>query len=657
MGNLQADFAWRPSADFKENANWTRFLAQVGLPNYETLEAKAAADPGWFWGKVIRYLGIQWQSNFHTILDLSKGKPWPQWCVGGRLNIVETCLDHDKDPDKCAIVWEGEDGEIRRWTYGQLRDESCRLANGLRKLGISQGDRIGIYMPLLPEAAAAFMATARIGAVALPLFSGFGPEAIAARMNDAEAKALIAVDGMFRRGQKVDLIKTVDQAARSIPSLAHVIVVRRFGASELAPGRDIYWDDLVTGLDDRCEAVVLEAEAPLMIIYTSGTTGRPKGTVHTHIGFLTKTGLDFSLGFDLKQSDTVLWPTDMGWLVGPIQIAATCLVSATLSLMEGIPDFPQTDRLFRLVADEKVSFLGLGPTAARLMKRYGAEPLKKLDLSSVRVVASTGEPWDLETWNWVFENVCARRAPLMNYSGGTEVGGLLSTNVLYPIKPGGFHGPMLGTGVDVVDPDGRSLPAGAVGELVMRTPTMGMTKGLWRDPQRYIESYWSRFPDTWVHGDWVSKDEDGVWYVHGRSDDTIKLAGKRTGPAEIESALMDTRLVEEAAAVGIPDSLKGEAVVIAAVLSPAAQADPHAAATLSKAIVDSVGAPFKPKHLVFVSSLPKTRNSKIMRRVVRAVLVGEDPGDLSTLVNPEAVEELKLKVEAQQLPAGKSRID
>jgi acetyl-CoA synthetase len=496
-------------------------------------------------------------------------------------------------------------------------------------------------MPLIPEAAAAFLALAKIGAISLPLFSGFGPDAIAVRLNDAEAKALIMVDGMYRRGQKIDLKAAVDQAARAIPSLKSIVLLRRFGGSAMQDGRDIYWESLVRDQAFSHESLALGAETPLMIVYTSGTTGRPKGTVHSHVGFLVKTGLDFMLGFDLKSTDTLLWPTDMGWLVGPIQITAATLAGATLVLIEGTPDFPQTDRLFRLVASEKVSFLGLGPTVARLMKRYGTDPVKKHDLSTVRVVASTGEPWDRESWSWVFNNVCARRAPLMNYSGGTEVGGLLSTNILFPIKPGGFYGPVLGTSADVVDADGRVVPIDTVGELVMRTPTMGMTKGLWRDPDRYIASYWSRFPDIWVHGDWVSKDADGTWFVHGRSDDTIKLAGKRTGPAEIESALMSSLLVEEAAAVGIPDPLKGEAVAIVVVLLPVALEMPDVVSRLSQSIVDALGAPFKPKYVIVMSNLPKTRNSKIMRRVIRAVLLRHDPGDLSTLMNPEAVEELK----------------
>jgi acetyl-CoA synthetase len=650
-----AGFAWHPSEAVKQEANWTAFLKFVGMSDYAAMECRAANDPAWFWESVMRFLDLQWSTPYHAVLDLGRGKPWPRWCLGGRTNLAATCLDRNTTQDKLAIVWEGEDGEIRRWTYSDLRAQTGRLANGLTSIGISAGDRVGIYMPLLPEAAAAFLAIAKIGAIALPLFSGFGPDAIATRLNDAEAKALITVDGMHRRGQKVDLKVAVDLAARSIPSLEHIVVLRRFGGSAMEAGRDIYWDELVRDQSPDAESAALDAETPLMIVYTSGTTGRPKGTVHSHVGFLVKTGLDFVLGFDLKRSDTLLWPTDMGWLVGPIQMTAATLAGATLVLMEGAPDFPQPDRLFRLAASEKVSFLGLGPTVARLMKRYGADAVKKHDLSAVRVVASTGEPWDLDSWSWVFDNVCEHRAPLMNYSGGTEVGGILSTNILFPIKPGGFYGPLPGTGADIVDSDGRSVPADTVGELVMRTPTMGMTQGLWRDPDRYIQSYWSRFPDIWVHGDWVSRDADGTWFVHGRSDDTIKLAGKRTGPAEIESALMSTRLVEEAAAVGIPDPLKGEAVVVAVVLLPAARNQSDAPSQLSKAIVDALGAPFKPKHVIVIGNLPKTRNSKIMRRVVRAVLVGDDPGDLSSLINPEAVEELKLAADNLNISRGRAR--
>jgi acetyl-CoA synthetase len=411
-------------------------------------------------------------------------------------------------------------------------------------------------------------------------------------------------------------------------------------------GRDAWWSD-VAGLGrDEFAAVELPAEHPLMIVYTSGTTGRPKGTVHTHCGVTVKTGEDFLLCFDLKPDDRLLWMTDFGWLVGPLQVTAALLAGATCVLAEGTPDYPETGRLWRLVQDHRVSFLGCGPTLARMMMRYGTADISKYDLSSLRVAASTGEPWDRDSWMWIYENALGRRGPLMNYSGGTELGGLVATNVLYPIKPASFSGPIPGTGADIVDQHGSSVASGEVGELVMRQACIGTTRGLWRDPERYIENYWSRIPGIWVHGDWASRDADGSWFIHGRSDDTIKIAGKRTGPAEIEALLLATHRVSDAAAVAVPDPVKGSAVVCAVVPGPDETPGPELASALSDAVVTGLGGSYRPKQLLFVRDLPRTRNLKTMRRVIRAVLLAEEPGDLSALVNPEAVEELRKIVAA-----------
>jgi acetyl-CoA synthetase len=433
----------------------------------------------------------------------------------------------------------------------------------------------------------------------------------------------------------------LDEAAREVPTLKHVVVARRLaGDAPMQPGRDVWWDDLVAGQAPAFPAAELDAEAPVMIVYTSGTTGKPKGTVHTHCGFPVKTGLDFLLCFDLKSSDRLLWMTDMGWLVGPIQVVATGLAGATLVMAEGTPDYPEPGRLWRLIESHRVSFLGLSPTIARILLRYGDAVVAKHDLSTLRVAASTGEPWDPQSWTWVYEKVLGRRAPLMNYSGGTEMGGLVATNILYPIKPASFHGPIPGTGADIVDANGQPVTTGEVGELVMREACIGTTRGLWQDPERYLDSYWRRIPGMWVHGDWASRDADGCWRIHGRSDDTIKIAGKRTGPAEIEALLLGTRRVTDAAAVAIPDPTKGSAVACAVVAAPGETAGAALADALAAAVVDGLGAPFRPSRIVFVPDLPKTRNMKTMRRFVRAAFTGAPPGDLTALVNPEAVDEL-----------------
>lgn len=644
-------FVWHPSDAFKAAANWQAFLRAERLSDYPALARKAADDPAWFWDALIRFLGVPFVEPYDRVLDLSGGLEWPKWCVGGTTNATLACLDRHVATarrDHAAIVWESEDGAIRTWTYADLHAETCRLAGGLAALGLRAGDAVGLYMPMMPETAAAFFALARLGCIALPLFSGFGASAIAARLNDGRAVAAITVDGCLRRGKAVPMKSTLDEAARDVPTLRHVVVAQRLaGDAPMTPGRDVWWHDLVRDRSSAFPAAALAAEAPLLIVYTSGTTGKPKGTVHTHCGFTVKTGEDFLLCFDLKRTDRMLWMTDMGWLVGPIQIVAATLAGATLVMAEGTPDYPEPGRLWRLIEAHKVTFLGLSPTIARILLRYGDEEVARHDLASLRVAASTGEPWDPQSWNWVFEKVLGRRGPLMNYSGGTEMGGLVATNVLYPIKPASFFGPIPGTGADIVAADGKSVATGEVGELVMRAACIGTTRGLWQDPERYLDNYWRRIPGMWVHGDWASRDADGCWHIHGRSDDTIKIAGKRTGPAEIESLLLATKRITDAAAVAVPDPTKGSAVVCAAVAAPGETAGAALADALAAAVVAGLGPPFRPQRIVFVSDLPKTRNMKTMRRVVRAAITGEPPGDLTTLVNPEAVDELRRAVAAR----------
>ncbi len=441
--------------------------------------------------------------------------------------------------------------------------------------------------------------------------------------------------------------RVLDEAIKDVPTVRHVVVARRLGNDvPMQIGRDVWWSDVTARGRDDFAAVELPAEHPLMIVYTSGTTGRPKGTVHTHCGVTVKTGEDYILCFDLKPSDRLMWMTDFGWVVGPLQMTGALLAGATCVLAEGTPDYPETGRLWRLVQDHKVSFLGCGPTLARMMMRYGTADISKYDLSSLRVAASTGEPWDPDSWMWIYENALGRRGPLMNYSGGTEMGGIVATNVLHPIKPASFSGPIPGTGADIVDENGKSVGPDEVGELVMRQACIGTTRGLWRDPERYIENYWSRIPGMWVHGDWASRDADGSWFIHGRSDDTIKIAGKRTGPAEIEALLLATHRVSDAAAVAVPDPVKGSAIVCAVLAGPNETPGPELASALCEAVVTGLGGSFRPKQLLFVSDLPRTRNLKTMRRVIRAVILGAEPGDLSALVNPEAVEEMRKIVAA-----------
>lgn len=659
---VTSGYAWRPSEASRKASNWQAFIDAEGLADYPELERRARDEPEWFWGALLRHLDIRFRRPWTQVLDLADGPAWPHWCVGATLNMTETLLDRQLEAGRGgaeALVWEGEDGAVLRFTYAELAEQVNRLASGIESLGIRAGDAVGVYLPMTPQVVIAFLALVRIGCIVLPMFSGFGAQAIANRLNDAGAVALISADRCLRRGRAVDMLGVAEEAARAVLTLRTLIVARRDEEAEEAaapadaPWRQVDWAALLATGAPHHPARELPAEAPLMIVYTSGTTGRPKGTVHTHCGLLAKTGLDFLLCFDLKASDRLLWMTDFGWLVGPLQITAALLAGATVVLAEGTPDFPATDRLWRLVERHRVSFLGIGPTVARMMMRHCGDPAVSHDLACLRVAASTGEPWDADSWLWVFRQVLDGRAPLMNYSGGTEVGGLVATNVLYPIKPASFSGPIPGTGADIVDEQGRSLPPGTVGELVMRQASIGTTRGLWRDPERYLDSYWRRIPGMWVHGDWASRDEDGSWFIHGRSDDTIKIAGKRTGPAEIEALLLATHRVSDAAAVAVPDPVKGAALVCVTVPAAGTQDDERLRAELTEAVVCGLGASFRPRGIVLVDDLPRTRNLKIMRRVVRAALLDKEPGDLSTLMNPGTVEAVRLAARRQLGPVGR----
>ena len=636
---------WTPSDELRARSNWTLFFRQAGVNNIEELNVRAVQDPEWFWNELIRFQQFPFLKSYTKVLDLSGGIEFANWCVGGTTNITLACLDRHLAAGhggELAVLFESEDGTVESLTYENLYQRTCRLSSGLERLGLKPGDRVGLYMPLMTDSVVAFLALARLGCIVLPLFSGFGPAAIIDRLNDGKAVALVTVDAAMRRGRRVDMMSIAIEAAREIPTLAHIVVKDRFRTGRtLRPGRDHDMDRLSAAGDADQPARELPAEAPLMIVYTSGTTGKPKGTVHTHCGFGIKTAQDLHLVFDVKRGDRLLWMTDMGWLVGPVQTVGGLMAGATLVLAEGVPDFPEPDRLWCLIERHRVSILGLSPTAARLMIQAGIPAAAARDLSSVRLIASTGEPGDATSWMWIFDHVLQRRGPLLNYSGGTEMGGILASHLLAPLRPASLHGPLPGTGADIVDENGRTVGVGEVGELVMRAPCIGTTRGLWNDRKKYLDTYWQRIPGMWVHGDWASRDAQGVWRLHGRSDDTIKLAGKRTGPAEIEAALMASGLCADAAAVAVPDAIAGSALVCAVV--PVAGNDAGLAfeTALRDCVVSALGPAYRPERIVVLGELPKTRNLKTMRRVIRALLIGEAPGDLSSLLNPESLDPIR----------------
>jgi acetyl-CoA synthetase len=613
-----------------------------GIDDYDDLVRRSIDDIGWFWDAVVDDLDLEFFEPYSDVFDVSAGVEWTTWFTGGMVNLAHQCMDRwaARTPDAPAVIGESEDGSVRRWTYAELRRQTDRLARGLRSLGVRSLDSVAIFLPMAPETVAAVMACSKIGAIWVPIFSGFGPDAVAARLADARAKVVITADGSLRKGQAVPMKATVDLAADAAGSVERVVVWRRLDdpTTPWNPDRDVWWDELADD-DEPVASEPLDAEHPLFIGYTSGTTGRPKGVVHVHGGFLVKIAEEVAYQVDLHPGEVLHWATDLGWIMGPWEIVGALALGATVLLFEGAPTHPAADRLWSLVERHRVTTLGVSPTLIRALVPAGPEPVRAHDLSSLRVLASTGEPWDPSSYGWLFDEVGGGRLPIINLSGGTEVGAcFLSPTPVCPLKPLTLYGPALGMAVEVRRPDGTQAGPNEVGELVCTKPWPSMTRGIWGDPDRFLQTYWSRWPGVWVHGDWAVRDEDGFWFLRGRSDDTLNIAGKRIGPAEVESAIAAHPAVAESAAIGMPDDVKGEQVWCFVVPKPGTQPD---ADELRRSVGDHLGKSFMPARIVFVLELPKTRSAKIVRRAIRAAALGEDPGDLSSVENPQAIDAIR----------------
>ena len=638
---------WKPSKDNVERANLTRFMKLHGIETFDELQQRSTEDVGWFTDAILKFLDIQFYQSYSEVVDLSRGIVWPRWCVDAKMNIIHNCLDKyigTPIENQTALIWEGEDGRVKSMTYGEMYKEVNKVANALRALGLGLGDPIGIYMPMVPEITIALLAIAKIGGIILPLFSGFGVNAIVDRLSDADAKAMFTVDGSVRRGKVVPMKSVVDEAAERIPSLNHMIVLNVIGTTiDMRPDRDHWWNELVDPQSDVANTEITDAESPVMIIYTSGTTGLAKGAVHTHCGFPVKSAQDMAFGTDLHAGEIIAWGpnVDMGWMMGPWLVFGALILGGTFFLYSGAVDYPGPGRIWELVEKHHLSILGVSPTLIRLLMTYGEDPIKDHDLSSLRYFGSTGEPWNPDPWMWLFEKVGKKRVPIINYSGGTEIsGGIVMGNPLLPLKACAFSGPCPGIAADVFDEDGKPV-RNKIGELVIKAPWIGMTRGFWKNPERYESTYWSRWENIWVHGDFAAIDSDGLWYILGRSDDIIKVAGKRFGPAEAESVLVAHPAVNEAATIGVPHKIKLNEIVVFCVLNPGVEPSEELREELKRSVAKAMGKPLTPRAVFFVSDLPKTRSAKVMRRMIRAAYLGEDPGDISSLVNPEAMEEIK----------------
>ncbi|MCP2276211.1 AMP-binding protein [Nocardia amikacinitolerans] len=623
--------AWVPDARIRERSRLLAAMRAWGFGDdaaaVTELNERAIAEPEWFWRAATTDLGVDFSVPFDRVVDDSAGKPFPRWFTGGGVNIARLAAHRHADgaaADRLAVVYEGDEGERRTLTFAELDTQVRRFAANLVQLGVRRGDRVVLFMPVVPEAAVAFLAIAMIGAVSVPTFSGYAPDALATRLQDSEAVLLVTADGTTRRGKRVELKATADVALESAPTVAKVVVVRHLGTEvAMREGRDVYYDELDAD-PSPVPTADTESNDPLTIVYTSGTTGRPKGIVHSHGGFAVKTAVDFGYGFDVHEGDVVSWITDLGWLVGPMLMTGPLQLGATIVMIEGLPTHPTAHRMWEIIERNGVTVAGIAPTAARALKAAGEAVTHAMP--SLRTFVSTGEAWDEPTWWWLFSEVCGGTRPIVNYSGGTEVGGgILIGYPFLPAAPAAFTGALPGVDAAVFGEDGNPV-VGEIGELVVRNTFPGMTHAFWQDRERYLETYWNQWDGVWVHGDLASIDDQGMWRIHGRSDDTIKLSGRRVGPAEIEAALLRDNRIAEVAVIGVPDELRGQRAVAFAVLRSAGRTPED----LQDTAIGNAGRSFAPS-VVVVESLPKTKNGKIMRRAIRSRYLGAPTGDMSSL--------------------------
>jgi acetyl-CoA synthetase len=636
---LAEDRVFHPKKEFVEQTNVKKWMDKFGIKDYDHLLEKSQ-DLEWFWGEAAKEL-LEFYKPYDKVLEWKA--PWAKWFVGGEYNIVHDALDrHVKNgrKDKIAYIFEGEPGDIKTWTYGELYTEVNKLANALKSLGIKKGDKVGIYLPMIVELPIAMLACAKIGAIHSVVFSGFSPTAFSERLVDCEAKVAITCDFFYRRGTKVALKKQTDEALAKASCVKHAIVYKRTGDDvPWTEGRDHWWHEITGEQSGECETEKLDANDLLYILYTSGTTGRPKGIQHAHAGYAVGTALTLKWVFDLKEDDIWWCAADIGWVTGHSYIVYAPLILGTTSLIyEGAPAFPEPERWWSMVEKHKVSVLYTSPTAIRAHMRLGEEGPQKCNLKSLRILGSVGEPINPEAWMWYHKYIGGEQCPIMDTWWQTETGHFCITPLpITSLKPGSATKPFPGIKAAVFNEEGGAVK-NAGGNLVMLTPWPGMLRGLYKDSERYKEVYWSKFDNTYLAGDVTREDSDGYFWIQGRADDVLNVAGHRIGNSEIESALVSHPKVAEAAVIGKPHELKGESIAAYVVLRRGVESSDELRKELREHVGEEIGKIARPDDIGFVDDVPKTRSGKIMRRVIRAKAIGKEVGDISTLANPEAVE-------------------
>lgn len=629
------EIIYTPTKETIENSNIKKFMNKHGIKNYNEL-LKKSLNSEWFYDAIVKDMNIDFYTPYKNVLEGEV--QWTKWFINGKINIVHNCLDRYKDKDDIVFIWESENGEVKKYTYKQLYKEVNRLANALKELGIKKGDAIGLYLPMLPETIVSLFAILKIGGIIIPIFSGFSSYAIATRLSDADAKLLFTTEFTFRRGKKVSLKENVNNLKEQLPNLKNIIVVKREGEVFMKEKRDLFYDEIIKSKEEECETEKTDSEDIAFILYTSGTTGKPKGCVHAH-SCLINVAKEVYYSFDLKKEDLFFWFTDIGWMMGPWMILGVQNFGYAYFLYEGAPDFPNNERLWQLIDKHKITILGISPTLIRMLMRYEQE-IKKYNLSSLRILGSTGEPWDKESYVWFFKNVGKERCPIINISGGTDIMGcFLAPLPINELKPCCLF-PALGMDIDVFDENGNSIREN-VGYLVAKNSCPSMMRGIWKNKEKYIEIYWSRWKDIWNHGDWALIDKDGFWFLYGRADDTIKVAGRRIGPGEIEDALLSHNSVSETAVIGVPHEIKGEGIVCFVVLKKDFLPSENLKEELKNQVAKLLGKADKPEDIKFVNELPKTRNGKIMRRLIKAKFLGKELGDITAVENLSALDEIE----------------
>lgn len=638
--SLAKDDIWYPGEEHMRDSNIAKLMKSLGVEDYDALYRLSVERPGDYWRRVVDYCGIAWSKNYESYADFSAGREFPRWFIGGELNWTDTFFNHAKDPavsGRAAVIAEAENGQISKVSYAELAERVRSFAAGLGELGVVRGDRVGFLMEPGIEAVVTFIALSYVGAIVLPLFSGFGVEPIVSRLSSCGARALIATTGFWRRGHRIDVTKTAIEARERFA--IEFLILKPSEDELLITANAINWYTLLAASPMGKESARMEPHDPFMIIYTSGTTGKPKGTVHTHGGYPIKMTHDAAFHYDIKAGDVFFWPADMGWIAGALLITSSLMRGATMICYDGAPDFPDWSRMSGMVQRQKVTHFAGAPTMIRGLLANEKQATVN-DVSSIRILITGGEAISPEHSLWFQRAFGGGIAPVINYAGGTEVSGaLFSSVVVKPIRPGGFNTASPAILVDVVDSAGKSV-VDEIGEVVIREPFVGMTQSFWQDDARYLETYWRAIPGMWCHGDLAVRSSAGGFHIRGRSDDTIKVAGKRLGPAEVEEIALELPDVNEVAAIGIDDAVKGNMLVVFIVPSGTGRTNDDLSQGVANHIEFRLGRAFRPGRVHLVQQLPKTRASKLMRRLIRAAYCGLPTGDLSSVENPSALDEI-----------------